>query len=271
MNIGVFDSGLGGLTILRELLKKLPQYNYIYLGDNARVPYGGKSKKLIYQYTLEALEFLFQKNCLIVILACNTATAIALRKIQQEYLPKHYWDRRVLGVIRPTVETVVEGKFKSVGVMGTYATVISKSFEKELKKFNKDIQIYQQACPLLVPIIEEGEVQWDGLDSILKKYLEPLKKENIDSLILGCTHYGHIDEKIQNVVGNTVQIISEEDATMKKFKNYLIRHQEIEQRLRKEKKRTYYLTDLTNRYKKMVKVYLRKYFGNGRLLKLARI
>lgn len=271
MQIGVFDSGLGGLTVLKELLKELPEYNYVYLGDNARVPYGGKSEKLIYHYTLEAVEFLFQKNCLLVILGCNTATAIALRKIQQEYLPRHYSDRKVLGVIRPTVETVIEGNYKTVGVIGTYATIISKSFEKELKKCNTDIQVYQQACPLLVPIIEEGEVQWKGLDLILKKYLEPLKKKNIDCLILGCTHYGLIDDKIQSLVGKEIRIISEGKFTAQKLKEYLKRHSEIEKLLTKGKKRTYYMTAVNDRYKKMVKLFLGSQFKKEGRIQLGRI
>lgn len=269
MNIGVFDSGLGGLTIFKELLKKLPQYNYIYLGDNVRVPYGGKSKELIYQYTLDAVKFLFEHDCYLVILACNTATAIALRKIQQEYLLQNYPDRRVLGVIRPTVESVVERGFKRVGLIGTYATVFSKSFVNELKKFDNSIEVFQQACPLLVPIIEEGEIEWKGLTSILKKYLIPLKKKKIDSLILGCTHYGHIDDKIKTIVGEKIQIISEDEVIADKLKDYLKRHVEIEKKLGQDKKRIYYLTDLTERYKKVVKLFLGNQFKKEDVLQLA--
>lgn len=256
MNIGVFDSGLGGLAILKEFLNKLPQYNYVYFGDNARVPYGGKSNEMIYRYTLEAVEFLFEKDCQLVILACNTATAAALPKIQQEALPKKYPDRRVLGVIRPTVETVVKNKFKKVGVMGTYALVISKSFVAELNKFDKTIQVYQQACPLLVPIIEEGEIQWEGLTSILKKYLEPLKKAKIDSLILGCTHYGLIDKKIRSLIDNKIHIISEGKVTAGKLKEYLERHPEIEKKLSKEEKRRYFVTQLNKKYEKLANYFL---------------
>ncbi len=271
MNIGVFDSGLGGLTIFRELITKLPQYNYMYLGDNARVPYGGKSEKLIYQYTLEAVEFLFQKNCLLVILGCNTATVIALRKIQQEYLPHHYPDRRVLGVIRPTVESVVESGLKKVGVIGTHATVISKSFVKELQKFDDSIRVIQQACPLLVPIIEEGETDWEGLDLILKKYLKPLQETHIDGLILGCTHYGLIDDKIRKLVGSKVAIISEGKVTAEKLKDYLGRHPEIKRKLSKKGRRTYYVTDFNKRYKDMMKLFLGKEFTEKDRLLLGRV
>lgn len=256
MNIGIFDSGLGGLTVFKELLKKLPQYNYVYLADNARVPYGGKSDSLIYTYILEAVDFLFKKNCALIILACNTATAVALRKIQQEYLTKRYPDRRVLGVIRPTIETVIEAGFKRVGVIGTHALVISESFSKELKKCNESIEVYQQACPLLVPIIEEGEMNWEGLDLILEKYLQPLKKVNIDSLILGCTHYGLIDDKIRSIMGKKIRIISEAKIVAAKLKDYFIRHPGLKSRLAKNRQRIYYVTDVHERYKNMMAIFL---------------
>ena len=271
MNIGVFDSGLGGLTVFKELLKKLPDYNYLYLGDNARVPYGGKSEKIIYTYIREAVDFLFKKNCLLVILACNTATAVALRKIQREYLPKKYPDKKVLGVIRPTVESVIDAGYKKIGVIGTYALVISKSFVKEIKKFDKSVEVYQKACPLLVPIIEEGEIDWQGLDMILKKYLQPLKNNNIDSLILGCTHYGLIDDKIHKIIGTGVHIVTEGNVTALKLKDYLIRHPEIEKHLGKDRQREYYVTDLNIRYKKMIQLFLEKYFDKKDSLRLASV
>lgn len=271
MNIGVFDSGLGGLEIFRELLLKLPQYNYIFLGDNARVPYGGQSNEVIINYIKQAVDFLFKKNCKIIILACNTATAVALPKIQQEYLPKKYPDRRVLGVIRPTVEAVIEGRSKRVGVMGTHATIISQSFIKEFNKFDRSIEVFQQACPLLVPIIEEGEIEWEGLDSILKKYVIPLEKDRIDSLILGCTHYGLIGDKIQKLIGNKIHIISEGKVTVEKFEDYLKRHPEIEKQLTKGMQRTYYITALNERFKKMVKFFLADQWNRNNIVQLARI
>ena len=262
MKIGVFDSGLGGLAILKEFLKLLPDYDYIYFGDNANVPYGGKNPEAIYNLTEKAVDYLFKKDCELIILACNTATAVALRKLQQKYLPVHYPDRRILGVICPTVETVVEGGYNRVGVIGTYALVISKSFVAELKKFNKSIKVFQQACPLLVPIIEEGEIHWDGLDSILNKYLKPLKKEKIDSLILGCTHYGLIDDKIKKIIGPKIKIISEGKITALKLKDYLQRHPKIEKKLTKNKTRNYYFTDKSDRYKKLAKFFLGKHYTN---------
>lgn len=271
MNIGIFDSGLGGLAILREILKVLPKYNYVYFGDNAHVPYGGRSSKTIYRLTKNAVDYLFQKNCKLIILACNTATAAALRRLQQEYLPKKYPDRRILGVIRPTVESVVKTKGKRVGVIGTYAMVISKSFVAELKKFNKNIQVYQQACPLLVPLIEKGEIHWKGLTTILQKYLEPLKKKQIDTLILGCTHYGLIDTTIKKIVGKKIKVVSEGAITALKLKDYLRRHPEIEVTLTKKGKRIYYITGRNSRYRDIVKYFLGRRFKKGNRLLLARI
>lgn len=265
MKIGVFDSGLGGLAILRELLRLLPQYDYIYYGDNANVPYGGKTTNEIYKLTEKAVDFLFKKDCALVILACNTATAVALRKLQQKYLVKNYPDRRILGVIRPTVEAVIESGVrshgsgvKSVGVMGTYATVISKKFVKELRKFDKNIQVFQQACPLLVPIIEKGKIHWEKLDLILKKYLEPLQAKKIDSLILGCTHYGLIDDRIRKITGEKIKIISEGEITALKLRDYLERHKEIEKKLSKNGQKMIYLTQVNKSYKKMINSLLGK-------------
>lgn len=251
MKIGVFDSGLGGLAILRELLQLLPQYDYIYYGDNANIPYGGKTNAEIHKLTEKAVDFLFKKDCTLIILACNTATAVALRKLQQKYLVKNYQDRRILGVIRPTVEAVVESKAKKVGVMGTYATVISKKFVKELRKFDKNIKVFQQACPLLVPIIEKGKMHWEKLDPILKKYLEPLQAKKIDSLILGCTHYGLIDKEIEKIVGRDIEIISEGNVTALKLEEYLARHEEIEINLDKNKQRVFYFSNNYDKYSKL--------------------
>jgi len=256
MKVGVFDSGLGGLSVLRELVKTQPEYDYVYLGDNARVPYGGRSTKLVYEFTKKAIDFLMAKNCTLVIIACNTATASALRKIQQEYLPKKYSDRKVLGVVLPAVEAVIENQSKKVGVIGTYTTIKTKTFVKELKKLSPKIEVFQQACPLLVPIVEEGELGWEGLDLILNKYFINLKKEQIDSLILGCTHYGLIEKNIQKAVGKNVKIISEGKETAKKLKDYFKKHQDIEKKLSKNKTRQYFVTDLNLRYLQMTKLFL---------------
>ena len=249
--IGVFDSGFGGLTIFKELVKKLPQYNYIYLGDSARAPYGNRSQDLIFKFTQQAIDYLFKQGCELIILACNTASAKALRRIQREWLPNNYSKRRVLGVIRPTVEEAVTlTKNNQIGVIGTEGTVFSGAFIKEIKKLNSKIKVFQQACPLLVPIIEAGEHDWEGVDLILKKYLTPLIKEKIDTLILGCTHYSIIKDKIKKITGQ-IQLVSQEEIIGPKLADYLKRHPEIEKKLKKSGKRIFLTTDLTNRFQKL--------------------
>lgn len=261
MNIGVFDSGLGGLTIFNELIKKLPEYNYIYLGDNARVPYGGRSQEVICEFTKQAVEFLFKKDCVLIIIACNTATANALRKIQQEYLPKHYPDRRILGVIRPTVEEVAESKAEKVGIIATKATVESNSFVKEIHKLNPKIQVFQNAGPLLVPFIEEGETESKAFNLILKKYLQPLIDKNIDTLILGCTHYGLVKKQIQSIVGLKIKVIDEGYIVAEKLQVYLKRHLDIEKQLQKKYLRKFYVTDSSYQNKQLINISL----NNGHL------
>jgi len=256
--IGVFDSGLGGLTIFKELLKELPDYNYLYLGDNARVPYGSRSNEIIYQFTLEAVDYLFKKGCELIILACNTASSVALKRIQQEYLPKNYPERRVLGVIRPAVEEACEKTFNNrIGVIGTEATINSGAFEREIKKLKPEAKVYQVSCPLLVPIIEAGELNWQGLDLILDKYLAPLRKKDIGALILGCTHYSLIKDKIQKHIGKAVRLISEEEVVPAKLKDYLFRHQELEKRLKREKKVRYLVTAYSQRFEEISKMFLK--------------
>jgi len=255
--IGVFDSGFGGLTVLRGLLEKLPEYDYLYLGDNARVPYGNRSEKFIFAMTQEAVDYLFRQNCLLIILACHTASAQALRKIQQEYLPKNYPRHRVLGVIRPVVEVAAElttgGR---IGLIGTEATVRSQSFIRELKKLNPKIEIFQQSAPLLVPIIEAGEKDWSGTGLILRKYLKPLLDKNIDTLILACTHYPILKDKIRKIIGSTIQIVSSDEIVPEKLADYLIRHPEIANQLSKNSKRLYLTTDFDNHFQKLASFFL---------------
>lgn len=272
MYIGVFDSGLGGLTILKEFFKKLPRYDYIYLGDNARVPYGGRSSETIYQFTKKAVDFLFSKNCALVILACNTSTSNALKKLQHEYLPIHYPDRRVLGIIKPVVEYITNGKANHrIGVIGTRATVQSHSFTREINKLFPKAIIIEQACPLLVPILEEGEQDWEGTDMLLHKYLEPLLKQNIDTLILACTHYELLEKQIQNIVGDRVRVLSEGKLAAEKLADYLGRYQELEKRLSKNKMRRFYVTDLTERFTQLTSLFMEQYFTQTDKLELVNI
>ena len=240
--IGVFDSGFGGLTVLKEFLDVLPEYDYAYLGDNARAPYGGKSQKEIYRYTCEGIKFLFDKECDLVIIACNTASAKALRKIQQKYLPKHYPDKKVLGVIVPTAEDVGEKGFKRIGIIGTESTVRSKTYVRELRKVDERIKIFQKACPRLAPLIEKDGMRSLEMEKAIKSYLEPLKNKKIDALVLGCTHYPILLEEIRNVMGDGIEIINPPSIIADKLKNYLERHKEIESKLSKNKKRIFYTT-----------------------------
>ncbi|MBD5262282.1 MAG: glutamate racemase [Bacteroides sp.] len=234
--IGVFDSGYGGLTILRELRKRLPEYDYLYFGDNARAPYGSRSFEVIYRYTLEAVRELFARGCPLVILACNTASAKALRSIQQNDLPGIDPTRRVLGVIRPTVEILdrvtVSGH---VGVLGTPGTVASESYVMETEKLFPDMKVAQQACPLWVPIVENSEADGDGADYFVKKYIEELmaRDPEIDTFVLACTHYPLLIDKIRRYAPAGVRILEQGRLVADSLKDYLRRHPEMERRLGK--------------------------------------
>ena len=264
--IGVFDSGYGGLTVLNELIKKLPEYNYVYLGDNARAPYGNKSEKVIYNYTCAGVDYLFNKGCKLIILACNTASAQALKKIQQEYLLKKHPQKKVLGVIIPAVETVLEtikksGKKKKpekIGVIGTRMTVGSRAYNKEFKKRNKTLKIFSKSCPLLVPLIEEGWAKKSETKKILKKYLRPLKEKKIKYLILGCTHYPFLLKEIKQIMGVNVHIINTPEAIAKKTKEYLKRHKNLEKELLKNKKQLYLTTDSVEEFRRFCSRFLLK-------------
>lgn len=248
-SIGIFDSGFGGLNIMRSLVKTLPDYDFIYLGDTARIPYGTRSPEIVYGFTKQAVDFLFAKKCELIIFACNTASSDALHRIQTEYLPKYYPNKKVLGVIIPTVEVASsKTKNKNLGVIATEGTVLSQAFSREILKINPKIKIWQNACPLLVPIIEAGEQDSVIIEILLKKYLQPLLTKKIDTLILGCTHYGILKNKIKKIVGNKVLVISEAEIVASKLKDYLRRHTEIEEKLNKKSKHIFYSTDLTDKF-----------------------
>ncbi|HRX11726.1 MAG TPA: glutamate racemase [Draconibacterium sp.] len=236
--IGVFDSGYGGLTVLKELVKTLPGYDFLYLGDNARTPYGTRSFEVVYEYTLQSVKYLFSQNCPLVIIACNTASAKALRNIQQLDLPKIAPDRRVLGVIRPSVEKVAEITLNGhVGVLGTSGTVASESYPIELQKWSggKVVSTVQEACPMWVPIVENNEIGTEGAEYFIKKNVENIlrKDKDLDTLILGCTHYPLLIESIQKYVPKKINILQQGKITAEKLKEYLIRHPEIESKLSK--------------------------------------
>ncbi|HMO78885.1 MAG TPA: glutamate racemase [Candidatus Paceibacterota bacterium] len=252
MKIGIFDSGFGGLDIFKNVKKELSEYDFVYLGDTARTPYGSRSQETIYKYTQQAVDFLFKKDCQLIIFACNTASAKALRQIQQDYLIKNYPDRRVLGVIIPATEhAILLTKNKKIGIIGTESTISSNAFYNELKKLDESVEVFQKACPLLVPIVESGENDSVILEKIIEKYLSYFLDLNIDTLILGCTHYGILKDKIEFVakkIGLNISVISEGQIVSKKLKNYLERHPEINQKLSKNKKIEFYTTDLTQKF-----------------------
>ncbi len=245
-HIGIFDSGFGGLHVLRSIVTSLPQYDYIYLGDTARAPYGDRTQKTIYAYTKQAVDFLFRHECGIVVIACNTASSEALRKIQDEYGTK----KKVLGVLIPAAEEAVRRtKNRRVGVIATASTIASDKFVRELEKLDSDVHVFQKACPLLVPLVEAGEHNSRATETILKKYLNPLLRKKIDTLILGCTHYGILEKKIRKVIGPNITIVSEARVVPKKLKIYLKKHTEIEAMLGKRSSILFYSTDRTDNFK----------------------
>lgn len=244
--IGVFDSGYGGLTVLKEIVKLLPQYNFIYLGDNSRAPYGNRSFDTVYRYTLQCANWFFEQNCGLVILACNTASAKALRTIQQNDLPKIGGNKRVLGVIRPTTELI--GNYsasKHIGILATNGTVTSNSYPIEIEKFFPDVKVFQQACPLLVPLVENNEMNSTGSDFFIKKYIDQLLAQSslIDVILLACTHYPLLYDKIRKYVPEHIQIVSQGEIISKSLADYLIRHPEIENMCDKNGGRLFYTTD----------------------------
>jgi glutamate racemase len=244
--IGFFDSGFGGLTILKEVVKLMPEYDYVYLGDNARAPYGSRSFESVYEYTLECVKKLFEMNCELVILACNTASAKALRTIQQKDLPQLAPNKRVLGVIRPTAEVIGNySKSNAVGIMATSGTVNSESYLIEINKFFPDTKVVQQACPMLVPLIENNEIENDGADYFIKKYCNDLLKQNnlIDTVLLGCTHYPLIINKIKEHLPSHIQVISQGEIVANSLKDYLNRHKVMDDKISKQSSIEFFTTD----------------------------
>ena len=245
--IGIFDSGLGGLTVLKEIRQELPQFDYLYLGDNARAPYGSRSFETVYAYALECIKHLFEMGCELIILACNTASAKALRNIQQKDLPAMGGGKRVLGVIRPTTEII--GKYSKtghVGVLGTSGTVTSASYLVEIEKFFPALKVYQEACPMWVPLIENNEYDNAGADFFIKKHVQNLlhQQSKIDAIILGCTHYPLIIKQIKKHLPENVQLLSQGTIVAKGLKNYLQRHPEMEKKCSKSGTASFYTTDL---------------------------
>lgn len=246
--IGIFDSGYGGLTVMKEIVKKLPQYDYIYLGDNARAPYGNRSFETVYRYTLQCVEWFFEQGCPLVILACNTASAKALRTIQLNDLQKLCPQNRVLGVIRPTTEIIGNfTKTRKIGVLATNGTVQSGSYLIEIEKFFPDITVHQEACPMWVPIVENNEHQQAGADYFVKKHVQHIMTANkdIDTLLLACTHYPLLRDKIMQFLPAGVTVVSQGEIVAASLNDYLERHPELETRCTKQGGRQFYTTDST--------------------------
>jgi glutamate racemase len=243
--IGIFDSGYGGLTVFRSIANLLPDYDYIYLGDNARAPYGNRSFNTIHQYTWECVQMLFDMGCPLVILACNTASAKALRTIQQRDLLNEEPYKRVLGVIRPTAEVIGNySKSKAIGVLGTKGTVQSGSYLIEINNFFPDVKVYQQACPLWVPLIENGEYDQPGADYFVKKSLDQVlaQSDMIDTLLLACTHYPLLMKKMQEYLPGHIKVVPQGDIVAASLKDYLERHPEMERRLSTGKVQQFFTT-----------------------------
>lgn len=257
--IGVFDSGYGGLTILRRIREILPQYDYLFLGDNARAPYGSRSFEIVYQFTLEAVKALFSYGCRLVIIACNTASAKALRTIQQNDLPHIDATRRVLGVIRPTVEAIGSlTKTRHVGLLATAGTVNSRSYNLELKKLCPDITVTGQACPLWVPIIENNEHNSPGADYFVKEYIDALlaRDPEIDTIILGCTHYPLMLDKIRQYTPPGIRLVPQGEYVAPSLARYMERHPDMEARCTRQGTCRYLTTESAALFRKSASVFL---------------
>lgn len=244
--IGVFDSGFGGLTVFRSIVAQLPAYDFIYLGDNARAPYGNRSFETVYEYTLECVQWFFEQGCPLVILACNTASAKALRSIQQRDLPHIDSRKRVLGVIRPTAEII--GNFsttKSVGILGTKGTVASESYLKEISHFFPELKVSQQACPMWVSFIEDGEQESRGAEYFIEQNIQQLLAQDagIDSILLACTHYPIIENQIRKFLPAGINIISQGGIVAQSLADYLQRHKEMDEKLSKNGDIRFFTTD----------------------------
>lgn len=257
--IGVFDSGYGGLTILKHIRKQLPEYDYLYLGDNARAPYGSRSFETVYRFTLEAVNFLFGQGCPLVILACNTASAKALRSIQQNDLPDIDPTRRVLGVIRPTVEKVGELSENGViGVLGTNGTVRSRSYDMEIAKLYPNFTTVSQECPMLAALVENDEAESEGTDYFVKKYVNALfnKNSEVDTVLLACTHYPLLYDKIRRYVPEHAKVVIQGDIVAESLADYLKRHPEMEKRCTRGATCRYMTTESPEAFIRLSRIFL---------------
>lgn len=260
MKIGIYDSGIGGLYVAKAIIKKLPNFDYVYLGDTANVPYGDKSEEEIYKLFLNSVKYLFEKeNCVLIIVACNTVSTASLQKLQMTYLKKFYPDRRVLGMVDPTIEEILEGKFQNVGLIATFATIKTDRYKTKLLEKNPKLKIFQLATPKLVPYIESGDRV--GVIPVLQNYLKNFRNKKIDSLVLACTHYPIIKKEIDSILNKNklsnekIKIICQNEFIPKKLKTYLTNHPEITKKISHKNsykllatKTTPTITDLTHKW-----------------------
>lgn len=246
MKIGVFDSGLGGLAIARAMRDVMPEHDMIYLGDTLHVPYGARSHDVIMRYTRQSMEWLFARDCQLIIMACNTASALTLRALQQGYLKDTHPDRRILGVVVPTLETATEMGFKRIGLLATERIVQSAIYKTELEKIGEDVKLFQHAAPLLVSAIEMGCTAW--FRPLLRDYLAPILREGVECLILGCTHYVLLRDMIQEECGPAIHVMSQDDIIPAKVVDYLRRHPETDSRIARGGNTEFYVTDVTDTY-----------------------
>lgn len=267
--IGVFDSGFGGLTILRDIRQRLPQYDYLFVGDNARAPYGTRSRELVYEFTLQAVKHLFAQGCHLIILACNTASAEALRTIQQKDLPTLAPDRRVLGVVRPTVEKVGELTHTGhIGVFGTPGTIASRSYNIEIEGMYPGYKVHGHACPMWVPLVENRESAGDGADYFVKKDISMLMNDcpDIDTVILGCTHYPLLIDKIRKYTPNGVKIIQQGPIVAESLADYLHRHPEIERHCSRGGNCSYFTTEDPDHFSPLASVFVNEPVNAHRII-----
>ena len=266
--IGVFDSGYGGLTILEKIREVLPEYDYIYLGDNARAPYGTRSFEIVYEFTLQAVNKLFEMGCHLVILACNTASAKALRSIQMNDLPELDPDRRVLGVIRPTVECIGDiTQNRHVGILATSGTIKSESYPLEIHKLFPEIQVSGIACPMWVALVENNESQNEGADYFIKKYIDQLLSEDplIDTMILGCTHYPILFPKIREYTPDGIRVIAQGEYVAESLKDYLHRHPEMDAKCTRIGNCLFYTTEAEEKFTESASTFLKEQISVKRI------
>ena len=260
--IGIFDSGYGGLTIYNEIKKLLPQYDYIYLGDNARTPYGTRSFNIVYEFTRQAVRYLFEQGCQLVILACNTASAKALRSIQQLDIPQLDPNRRVLGIIRPTVESIgAVTKSRHVGVLATEGTIKSLSYPLEIRKLFPDIEVTGEACPIWVPLVEMNEFASDGADFFVKRHIDNLlaRDSRIDTIILGCNHYPILLDKIRKYVPQEITVLTQGSAVASSLKEYLNRHPEMDSLCTKGGTSKFFTTESDGKFGNQASLFLNRH------------